>query len=52
MRQASMAYGRNVDTLMKHYVTMDEQAITDTVFGQMHSSNNQTNGRQLKPKTA
>jgi integrase len=52
MRQASVAYGCNVDTLMKHYVAMDEQAVTDEVFGRMHSNNSQTNGRQLKPKTA
>jgi integrase len=52
MRQASIAYGCNVDTLMKHYVAMDEQAVTDDVFGRMHSSNSQANGRQLKPKTA
>jgi hypothetical protein len=52
MRQASIAYGCNVDTLMKHYVAMDEQAVTDDVFRRMHSSNSQANGGQLKPKTA
>jgi hypothetical protein len=52
MRQASIAYGCNVDTLMKHYVAMDEQAVTDDVFGRMNSSNSQANSRQLKPKTA
>ena len=52
MRQASVAYGCNVDTLMKHYVAMDEQEVTDAVFGRMHSNSSQTNGRQLKPKTA
>ena len=52
MRQASIAYGCNVDTLMKHYVAMDKQAVTDEVFARMHSNNSQTNGCQLKPKTA
>jgi hypothetical protein len=52
MRQASAAYGCNVDTLMKHYVALDEQAVTDEVFERMHSSNSQANGRGLKPKTA
>lgn len=36
MRQASIAYGCNVDTLMKHYVAMDEQEVTDAVFARMH----------------
>jgi integrase len=36
MRQASIAYGCNVDTLMKHYVLMDEQRVTDDVFARMH----------------
>jgi integrase len=36
MRQASIAYGCNVDTLMKHYVAMDKQAVTDEVFARMH----------------
>jgi hypothetical protein len=52
MRRASIAYGCNVDTLMKHYVAMDEQAVTDGVFERMNSSNSQANSRQLKPKTA
>jgi len=52
MRQASIAYGCNVDTLMKHYVAMDKQAVTDEAFARMHSNNSQTNGCQLKPKTA
>lgn len=52
MRQASIAYGCNVDTLMRHYVALDEQAVTDDVFARMHSNNSQTNGRPLKPKTA
>jgi hypothetical protein len=52
MRQASIAYRCNVDRLMKLYVAMDEQAVTDDVFGGMHSSNSQANSRQLKPKTA
>ncbi len=34
-RRASIAYGCNVDTLMKHYVLMDEQQVTDDVLKQM-----------------
>jgi len=34
-RRASIAYGCNVDTLLKHYVLMDEQQVTDDVFEQM-----------------
>lgn len=37
-RRASIAYGCNVDTLMQHYVLMDEQQVTDDVFDQMHES--------------
>jgi integrase len=35
-RRASIAYGCNVDTLMKHYVSMDEQQVTDDVFAQVN----------------
>jgi integrase len=35
-RRAAIAYGCNVDTLMGHYVAMDEQAVTDEVFGAMN----------------
>ncbi len=35
-RRAAIAYGCNVDTLMEHYVLMDEQRVTDDVFGQMN----------------
>ena len=35
-RHASIAYGCNVDTLMKHYVALDEQEVTDDVFEKMH----------------
>ena len=34
-RRASIAYGCNVDTLMRHYVDLDEQAVTDEVFATM-----------------
>lgn len=34
-RRASIAYGCNVDTLMRHYVAMDEQQVTDEVFEMM-----------------
>jgi integrase len=35
-RRASIAYGCNVDTLMQHYVALDEQAVTDDVFSRMN----------------
>lgn len=35
VRHASIAYGCNVDTLVKHYVAMDEQQVTDDVFAKM-----------------
>lgn len=35
-RHASIAYGCGVDTLMRHYVHLDEQAVTDDVFEKMH----------------
>jgi integrase len=37
-RKAAVAYGCNVDTVMKHYVAMDEQAVTDEVTGQLAGS--------------
>jgi hypothetical protein len=36
VRHASIAYGCNVDTLMRHYVKLDEQEVTDDVFARMH----------------
>jgi integrase len=36
VRHASIAYGCNVDTLMRHYVALDEQKVTDNVFERMH----------------
>ena len=33
---ASIAYWCNVDALMRHYVAMDEQQVTDDVFEQMN----------------
>src|SRR5207237_6760355 len=35
MRQVNVAHGCNGDTLMKHYVALDEQHVTDAVFGRM-----------------
>jgi integrase len=35
-RRASIAYGCNVDTLMQHYVALDEQQVTDEVFARMN----------------
>ena len=37
-RHASIAYGCNVDTLKKHYVSLDEQQVTDDVFARMHGA--------------
>lgn len=34
-RKAAIAYGCNVDTVMKHYVSLDEQAVTDEVTAQL-----------------
>ena len=34
-RKAAIAYGCNVDTVMKHYVVLDEQAVTDEVTAQL-----------------
>lgn len=36
VRHASIAYGCNIDTLMKHYVALDEQQVTDDVFARMN----------------
>ncbi len=36
VRHASIAYGCNVDTRMKHYVAPDEQQVTDDVFAKMN----------------
>jgi hypothetical protein len=38
MRQASIAYGCHVDTSMRHYVQMNEQAVTRDVFAKMHGT--------------
>ncbi len=35
-RREAIAYGCNVDTLMQHYVSLDEQAVTDDVFAEMN----------------
>jgi len=37
-RKAAIAYGCNVDTVMKHYVLMDEQEVTDEVTTQLASA--------------
>jgi len=39
-RRAAIAYGCNVDTLMRHYVYMDEQAVTDDVFAVINGRQN------------
>jgi integrase len=43
MRQASIAYGCNLDTLMRHYVALDEQQVTDDVFARMHGGKKEAN---------
>jgi integrase len=35
-RRAAVAYGCDVDTLMGHYVAMDEQQVTDDMFARMN----------------
>jgi integrase len=35
VRHASIAYGCNVDTMLRHYVKLDEQQVTDDVFEKM-----------------
>jgi integrase len=37
VRHASIAYGCNVDTMLKHYVALDEQQVTDDVFARMNA---------------
>jgi hypothetical protein len=34
-RKAAIVYGCNVDTVMRHYVQLDEQAVTDEVTAQL-----------------
>jgi len=34
-RKAAIAIGCNVDTMMKHYIALDEQATTDEVFAEL-----------------
>ena len=34
-RKAAIAFGCNLDTVMRHYVKLDEQAVTDEVMGQL-----------------
>jgi hypothetical protein len=34
-RKAAIAIGCNVDTMMKHYVSLDEQAVRDEVFAEL-----------------
>lgn len=35
VRHASIAYGCNVETLVRHYIALDEQQVTDDVFAKM-----------------
>jgi putative phage-type endonuclease len=48
MRQASIAYGCNVDTLMRHYVALDEQQVTDNVFARMHGGKRKRSRRRRR----
>jgi integrase len=52
MRQAAIAYACHVETLMKHYVDLDKQQITDQVFERMHPNTSPTNGCSLGPGEA
>jgi integrase len=36
VRHASIAYGCNVDTVLGHYILLDEQKVTDNVFARMN----------------
>jgi integrase len=36
-RRAAIAIGCNVDTMMQHYVAMDEQQVTDDVFARLNA---------------
>jgi integrase len=45
-RRAAIAYGCNVDTLMKHYVHMDEQQVTDEVFAEMNGGKKNGKGKK------
>jgi hypothetical protein len=38
VRHASIAYGCNVETMLKHYVQLDEQQVTDDVFARMQKA--------------
>jgi integrase len=55
VRHASIAYGCNVETLIRHYVALDEQQVTDDVFATMAAKVRGTiaeqmgNKRNLKP---
>ena len=44
MRQASIAYGCNVDTLMRHYVALDERQVTRDVFARMREREKEKDG--------
>lgn len=46
-RRAAIAFGCNVDTLMRHYVKLDEQQTTNDVFGQMAKILGPNRGTQL-----
>jgi len=49
-RRAAVAYGCNVDTLMRHYVLLDEQQVTDDVFAQMSGGMDATRQKTAKQK--
>jgi hypothetical protein len=46
-RKAAIAYGCNVDTVMKHYVQLDEQAVTDEVTTQLAATLALKNGAEV-----
>lgn len=47
-RRAAIAIGCNVDTMMQHYVHLDEQEITDEVFAQLTGVLTGANGKRRK----
>ena len=52
VRHASIAYGCNVQTLLDHYVALDEQKVTDDVFAKMAKKKGGTIAEQKGDKPA
>ncbi len=45
-RRAAIAIGCNIDTMMQHYVGLDEQEVTDDVFAQLNAESAQQTAQQ------